>query len=254
MNSRRQFLACTSSAAAAIAWPLPAAAQLGSRWEAVPGQVSDVAIGSNGQVWAVGDKPSGAGYQVFRRDGAKWTQVTGGLVNIGVDPMANAWGTDQTNTLWNHDGRKWQKLPGKAIDIACGPEGSVFCLGINAVNGNNELFTWTGSNWKRFSGHGVRLAVDNKGLPWLVNASNEIWRFDGSKWAQVLGAARDIGIGANGAVWVVGTNQIGETGYGIHRWDGRRWQSTDGAANTIAVAPNGMPWVVNANNQVFQRV
>jgi hypothetical protein len=254
MSTRRQLLVSTAGTAA-VALSLPAFAQTGSRWELRPGKATDIAIGRNGQVWVLGTETVPGGFEVFRRDGGNWRKIPGGLVTLAVDPSGNAWGTNDQNTIFRFDGRGWISLPGRALDIAVGAQGTVFCVGMQGQDGNADLFEWDGSRkWNKISGRGMKIAVDQNDWPWVMNASNEIFRYDGSRWGRVPGAAMDLAIGANGAVWAIGTNQKGETGFGIFRWDGKRWVETDGAATGVAVAPNGMPWVLNQAGQIFERV
>jgi Tectonin domain len=206
-------------------------------------------------VWVLGAEPTTGGFEVYRREAGQWKKIPGGLLRLTVDPSGNAWGTNDQNVIYRYDGRGWSPMPGRALDVAIGAQGTAFCVGLKGQDGNAELFEWDGSRkWKKISGRGMKIAVDQNDMPWVLTASNEIFRYDGGKWVRVPGSAMDLAIGANGAVWAIGTHQKGETGFGIYRWDGRRWVEIDGAATGIAVAPNGMPWVLNQVGQIFERV
>lgn len=253
MMQRRHFLqAC---AATGLGTSLTAQANTGARWELRPGKAFNVAIGAGGQVWALGTDDVPGGFPVFRRDGQNWTRVPGGLVSLTIDAQGQPWGTNSAQVIFRMDGNQWRVVPGKAEQVVFGGKGTLFALGARRPNEvETEVFEWGGGNWSRIAGaRGVRLAVDENDLPWLLQAGGEILRHDGGGWKPVPGRASDLAIGARGGVWAIGHDER-PGGFGIHRWDGARWTRIDGGANQVAVAPNGLPWVVNASGNIYQRV
>jgi Tectonin domain len=145
---------------------------------------------------------------------------------------------------------QWEQIEGKAQTIDVGPEGTVWCLGWNKVNGGYTIHRWTGSQWENIEGGAVRLDVGPNGNPWVVNEYGEIFKWTGSTWQLMPGQATDISIGANGTVWCLGTGKA-NGGYEIFRWNGAAWEKMDGAAVRIDVDRRGYPWAVNEYAQVY---
>ena len=250
---RRHFIqAC---AAASLGTTLSAQANAGNRWEKRPGKAFQIAVGANGQVWALGADPIPKGFPVFRRDGNQWTCVPGALVSLAVDAKGQPWGTNESQNIFRMEGGQWRTLPGRAEQVVIGGKGTVFALGARANEQvETDVYEWGGGQWTKIAGaRGVRLAVDENDLPWLLMPGGEIKRHDGGGWKNLPGRASDLAIGARGGVWAIGHDSRGG-GFGIHRWDGQRWNRIDGGATSVAVAPNGLPWVVNDANDIFERV
>lgn len=115
---------------------------------------------------------------------------------------------------------------------------------------DQSLWKWNGSSWDASDGAGVRISIDNQGLPWIVNKDGNIWRKTTSGWQNVEGQASDIDIGG-GAVettWV-----LSKTG-GLWKWGGPGgWRSSDGNGVRIAVDNLGQPWVVNSQGAIWRK-
>jgi hypothetical protein len=130
-------------------------------WEPKPyppdGLVS-VAVGSDGQVWAIG--PAYAGNQVFKwNDSSAWDpkpSPTGGFVTMAVN-AGEVWGIDPQNRVyaWNPAlGTFDQQSPGPFVSIAVGSDGQVW-----ATTPDH-----TASKWDRSKG------FINTGLPFVTLA------------------------------------------------------------------------------------
>lgn len=254
MIDRRQFIG--AAAAASLLVPAVASANPGMRWEKRPGKAFQLAIGANGQVWALGTKEVAGGFQVFRRNNNQWTLVPGGLVTLAVDAHGEPWGTNDQQVIFRMQDGKWEALPGRAQQVAIGGKGTVFALGKRGPNDvDTDVFEWGGVKWNKIGGQrGTRLAVDENDYPWILKGGGEIVRHNGGSWVNVSGRAQDIAVGARGGVWVIGHDERGRGGFGIHRFNGQAWDRVDGAASSVAVNPRGMPWVVNAEGDIFERV
>ena len=63
-----------------------------------------------------------------------------------------------------------RQIAGKATDISIGANGTVWVIGDGGVP-----YRWNGKTWQPHSGGGSRIAVDPKGLPWVLNARKEIY-------------------------------------------------------------------------------
>ena len=245
-----------AGASAGLLSPLAAQANAGLRWEKRSGKAFQLAIGANGQVWALGADPSPGGFQIFKRENNNWVRVPGGLVTLAVDAQGQPWGTNDNKAIFRMQGGKWQTVPGRAEQVAIGGQGTVYALGARgAQDVDTDLFEWGSSPWIKIAGlKGTRIAVDENDMPWVVNGEGAIFRHNRNSSDKLPGLAQDIGIGARGGVWVIGHDNRGAGGFGIHRWNGRGWERVDGAAASVAVGPRGLPWVVNANSDIFERV
>ncbi|HAA91012.1 MAG: hypothetical protein CMM48_13995 [Rhodospirillaceae bacterium] len=144
----------------------------------------------------------------------------------------------------------WKQVEGNAFDIGVGGKNITWKTGGAKSADGFEVFRYGKKFWSKFTGTGLRIDVDPKGVPWIVSASHKIYRFAGGKWDHLPGRATDIGIGANGAVWITGTDKV-PGGHSIFRWDGKKWKRVPGGAVRIDVGPDGNPWVVNNKGHVY---
>lgn len=157
---------------------------------------------------------------------------------------------DIAEAIIEFNDQRWLRNPVKATDVGAGADGSVWIL-----DSDKAIYQGVGDGWRRVPGAAVRIAVDPRGLPWVVNENGQIFRFRGSdQWELMPGAATDIGIGADGSVWVTGRDSINSEGSAIFKWTGSSWSRSpgDAAATRIAVDPSGNPWVVNASGRIFR--
>ncbi len=216
----------------------------------LPGGASDIAVGADGSVWAVGTNPTGVGFGIWHWTGSTWVELHGSAVAIGVDPKGNPWVTNALGQIYQWTGTGFVLRPGGATDIAVGADGSVWVVGTNPTGVGFGIWHWTGSTWVELHGSAVAIGVDPNGNPWVTNALGQIYQWTGTGFALYPGGATDIDVGADGSVWVVGTNPTG-VGFGIWRWVGSGWAEVGGSAVAIGVAPTGVPWVVNSRNQIY---
>lgn len=152
---------------------------------------------------------------------------------------------------------QWAEIKGKkARDIGVGGDGSVWIVGTDYLI---YKYDFKHNTWKKFTGSGQRISVDNKGRPWVVGANKDgssgslhyIYYWDGNKWVSTNGRGIDIDVGANGSVWALGDSKSKDT---IWRWQKNKWIKVQGFAKRIAVGPNAKPWVVNRKGKIHEYV
>lgn len=149
-----------------------------------------------------------------------------------------------------HSSAQWKQVPGAGTDIGVGANGTVWCLGLDAVPGGFPIYRWNGKAWDRIHGGAVKIDVDPNGNAWCVNDIGLIFYWNGNDWVTVGGQARDIGIGADGTVWCLGWNAV-PGGYPIARWTGSYWKEVHGGAVRIDVDYRGSAWCVNDIELIF---
>ncbi len=243
-------------------------------WELIPGDATDIGIGSDGSMWIVGRTASNqGGYQVERwvpgtKDWTRYEDV--GAQRITVDRSGNAWIVDSQSRVQIWNGIRWDILGGIAADISAGANGTVWIIGRNP-DGTSGLFKWiperqvwqdndllifTGGN-VQVSGYSNRIAVDPNDNPWIVTDNGNVYRgTEESGWSLVFdGNAKDVGIGADGSVYIIGTNPaLG--GYEILLWneETQSWAILPGenGAGQVAVDKNGNPYLVDDFSQVLR--
>lgn len=213
-------------------------------WAAVGGIVAqDIAVGSNGTVWATGTNST-----IYRLNGSTWQATPGAASRVAVEPNGDAWVINSGNEIFRYVANRnsWAKIAGDATDVGIGADGSVWIIGANQTQGGFDIYKWNGNGWTNIPGGAVRIAVDPRGNAWVVNNTNNVFSFNGSTFVQQPGRVKDIGIGANGAVWCTGPDDK------IYQWNGSNWTLKSGAASSISVAPDGNAWVVNSGGEVFR--
>lgn len=219
-------------------------------WTKMPGNATQVAVGKNGAIWAVGVDAQAGGYSIYRMVNGQWQKVPGAGVRIAVDPDGNAWVVNSNHEIFRWTGSQFVRMSGAATDIAIGANGAVWVLGTQATNGGYAPNYWNGSSWAVIAGGGVRIAVQDNGNPAVVNNRGEIYGYDGKQWSQLSGQASAIGI-AGKMVYVLGTTrQTG--GHPIYYWNGSGWNPLPGALEQIAVMPDGRPIGTDVSNQIYQ--
>lgn len=126
-------------------WVVNAGGQIfrwtGSAWQQMPGSAAtDVGIGANGTVWV-----AGAGGVLFRWNPStnSWVQLPSGAgVRVSVDRNGNPWVVNSSNQIWQHTGSAWKQLPGAGRDIGVGADGTVYVVGMGAVQGGSGVWRW----------------------------------------------------------------------------------------------------------------
>jgi tectonin-like protein len=209
-------------------------------WVQAPSSAVDVSVGADGFVWIMGTD----GF-AHRWDGKAWIKVGNRDANESItDPKKGIWVVANNNQIWRFDGNVWKQMPGAAKDIGIGANGVVWIVGTDGA-----AYKWNSKSksWSKMGGALIeRIAVNPKGIPWIINKRQEIWQYTGSTFKQLqTGRATDIGIGAEGSVWIVGTDNA------PYRWDGKNWQKHAGGITRITVDSKGHPWGVNASKKIY---
>lgn len=231
----------------------------------MPGQANDIAIGANGQIWAIGNTPTDGSFNIMKWNGSAWENIDGGGTRIAVDPKGMPWVVNSAGQVWKRDGTRWVSMssPGVATDIGIGADGAVWIVTRTSTSGGFTIQYLIKSlapggfetlTWRNVEGGASRISVSPNGQPWIVNNSGQISERKNGRWESRPGAATDIGVGANGVVWAIGNNAIGGGSFGVHRWDGNsRWDAVDGGGTQIAVDHFGRPIITNHLKEIYRR-
>lgn len=211
---------------------------------------SDVGIGANGSVWAIGpngvDLVGGGGiasglFGTFASPAP--TNKRQSRIAVGTD--GSPWIVDDNYNIYhlNLQTGLWTHLPGLAVDIAVTSDGTAWVTGtLQPPSGSHFIYFWNGSSWIQVSpGAGDYIAggPNDGGQPWVTNDSNVIYhrRPDGT-WSQASsGLGRDIAIGFDGSVWTLGTNASdGVSGPIWHFSSSAGWVSDPNVITGISIA------------------
>jgi hypothetical protein len=217
-------------------------------WDTLKQNAVDVAVGANGQMWALGTEDASGGHALFFFDGTNWSKVHGGdaggvRLDVGPDGTAyivNSWNAFFKGTNEADWGPRVQRLRVEAHDVGVGSDGSVWIIGGRDVGRDFEIQRLVGESWQKMPGAGTRIDVGPDGNAWIVRFDGSVQRFDGAQWVTVPGSARDVGIGPDGSVWIVGRGGANEGQPML--WNGASFESVGGPKLvTIAVDDHGMP-------------
>jgi hypothetical protein len=189
------------------------------QWHAVPGQVSDVAVGADGSVWAIGginDVANIGGSHIYHYNPIPASQATNG----------------------------WEVVDGGAIAVAVGPDGQPWI-----VNKQGTIFN-------RTKGSGIAVVKNFNGQTLVAGPSGTY--VDG-QWQVVPGNLSDIAVGVDGSVWGIGaSNDVANIG-GSHIYHynpipasqaTNGWEVVDGGAIAIGVGQ----WPALGGEQAGRRV
>lgn len=210
---------------------------------------SDVGIGANGSVWAIGpngvDLVGGSGlatglFGTFTSPAP--TNTSKSRIAVGAD--GSPWIVDDNYNIYhlNLQTGLWTHLPGLAVDIAVTSDGTTWVTGTLLTGGGHFIYFWNGSSWIQVSpGSGDYIAggPNDGGQPWVTNDSHVIYhRNPNGTWTQTSsGLGHDIAIGFDGSVWTLGTN--GTVGNGFPIWHfspSAGWVSDPNITGAISIA------------------
>ena len=165
--------------------------------------------------------------EVWRWDGATWTQIGGDSLNSGwttnfeeVNALASFGGflyaglgnSNNDAEVWRWDGAAWTKVGGDSLNSgwttnydrvsALAVFNGQLVAGLGAGVGEAELWTWNGSTWTKIGGDGLNSSWDSTFeqvealIPYnarlyvgLGNSTGdaEVWELDDSTWTKVGG-------------------------------------------------------------------
>ncbi|MDP2698667.1 tectonin domain-containing protein [Thalassospira sp.] len=222
------------------------AAGRATKWDLIPGDATDVAIGTDGTTYVIGVSKAGGGYEIFKRakTAKRWIKMAGAAIRVAVSDK-DAWVVNDAGLIFAQSGSKWRQIPGPAAqDIGASANG----VWITAVDGT--IHVRDGNRWQKLPGTAKRIDIDQNGRPWVVNDQGHIYVHDNNKkWEKLPGSAVDIAVDIPGAALIVGTD--GKT-Y-LFNATKRDWdpiaQDTD--SSTIG-AGGGQVWRLTKKNEIYQ--
>jgi Tectonin domain len=161
-----------------------------------------------------------------------------GLIALGLHVPASA-----------NAGARWVRVPGKATDIA---NGQAWILGDKRTDGGKEIFRRDKNQWTQVPGGAAKIAVDPKGLPWVINTEGLIFQWvEPGGWTRQGKEGADIAIGADGSVYCLTKPGVDQNG-GVYVFGAGQWKSANGRGVTLAVDPKGQAWVTTNKNEILR--
>src|SRR6185312_6135134 len=75
-------------------------------WMGLPGGMTDISVGANGSIWAIGSTPVYDGYPIYHWNPSTWMwdQVEGAAARIAVDPTGNPWVVNSFGLIYRRTG------------------------------------------------------------------------------------------------------------------------------------------------------
>ncbi len=228
--------------ATTVAWAITLA-EAGFR--PVPGAAAtQLSVGQDGTVFAVA-----LDGHVWRRrpagPRAPWARLPGQLVRVAASSATRAWALDDGGQLLRYDGTWWRPMNFIATDVATGVRDASF-----AIDAQGRLFSLDARSGLPTAmvapGELRRVAVDERGLPWVVQAGGQVQRFNGFGWTALPGDALDIAAAA-GRIYIVTRAGV------LQRWDAfqGQWLALAEGVAAVAAAPDGSPWVLTPQGALW---
>ncbi|RYU85879.1 hypothetical protein EWM62_18760 [Mucilaginibacter terrigena] len=151
----------------------------GTGWDEMPGSGSDIAIGANGAVFAIGTietSPTG-GNNIMKWTGTAWEDMLDcAAIRIAVTPAGIPWVVNKSGLVYVFGGEYlWKAFDNVlASDIGIGADGSVFVTGKNTGDTNPDIFKWDGTaNWTNLNiSGGTNISVAPDGKAWWLDKEN----------------------------------------------------------------------------------
>lgn len=262
----KKRLAALLSIGALLPLFTPASAQNSNlTWQRLSGAAIDLAIGHQGQMWAVGADKLAYRWNASRKTWVRYGQRND-FTRIDGEAGGGAIAVTSSGRIYYTDGKatgktKWLEIGGGVYDIGIGG-GWIWITSTNKASGGRQVFRGRDQgggdfDFQRVPGGMVHIDVDPKGNAWGVNDQNNVFQFVGGKWRRHSGKkATDIGVGGDGTVWIVGTDFVASKGGAtLHRRDPRtrKWITDTRRLRTITVGPGGQPAGVSSTNEIWDK-
>jgi len=149
-------------------------------WDQMPGTATDIGIGADGSVYAVGTQdvsPTG-GYNIMKWNGSGWdTMPDCAGIHIAVAPNGIPWVVNKSHLVFRYGGTYlWDTLTGiEGNDIGIGANGSVFVTGKDSTAAGYQapIYSFANNQWNTVpdvSG-GVSISVDPAGKIYFIDKS-----------------------------------------------------------------------------------
>lgn len=228
--------------------------EFGSTWELFQGHKAvDIASNSSGDLFVAGTaRNDPGGYDVLHWKNGAFERIPGQVRALDIGDNRVLWAVNEGGGVFKtSDFNNWTAIGNhvNAQDIGVGPNGEVWVVGKENLNGGWRIFKLNGSTFEEVGGLATRISVDTNGNPWVVNENGAVFRRENNEWIHIPGvSAKDIGAGI-GAIWVTDKED------GIYKWipSTNGWKQIDGLAQHITAGKNGLPLVVNTTNEIYKR-
>ncbi len=254
------------------------------RMPATDPRLSDIAVGANGSVWAIGAVNADAfgNRRIYKYNAASARFEQNGndanlrsAVRIAVDPLGVPYVATASGVLFKKGNASVNDIdyavvpqpPEGASDVAVGVGGDLWVIGLRRSDGFGSIYRSTGSSWQQVVGAGNRIAVDSVGNPWVIGNNGQVFRRDGANFVLTpISGALDIGVGfdPNDVPAIVatapgpaGNSYLYETDPVLWRMLPRRANAaTDAGGGGIAVSVgrNGTVWMINNEGIAYSAV
>ncbi len=199
----------------------PATGTIGGT-QLVDGFGQGIAVGEDGDIWAIGGFAAFDGYLIHHWNGLAWApseivdtrtgmNKAGPLAGVrlsageaGQLAVVNAFGI----ITIRHGLDDWAVLPGIATDVAYGPGSVLWAVGSFSDRGRTELAVWAEGRWHVEESPGIRIAITGTGHPVVVTADGIVLCRSQAGWQTLPGLYADIETGPQGALYTVGIDGV----------------------------------------------
>ncbi|MBI5092256.1 MAG: beta-N-acetylhexosaminidase [Candidatus Hydrogenedentes bacterium] len=136
--------------------------RIGSKWRplkgapgavdisSAPNAVSQVRIGPEGELWALGASPTAGGYDILTWTGSDWKLVSAGAAATVLAPGAHKqlYALNSLGVAFRWENGAWTVLPGHPSAIAAGPDSRLWVVMQGSRSKPLQLMTLDGAVWK----------------------------------------------------------------------------------------------------------
>lgn len=216
----------------------------------------DIAIGSNGAVFAIGSE---GGLFCFSNNSRRFLLASAGQARrVAVSADGQPLLLNRSGVISRFAKGAWAPLPDfLAQDVAVGPDGQTW-----AVDRDGDVHRLVGgSAGERFERvarlsadapfKGLRVAGANAGVQWLVTEDKRLLRCEKGNCATRLSGVQDVAVAPDNTVFIVDlmgklrrANALGTA------FDIPAGVSANTSSVALAVGPQGLPWLLSADGKV----
>ncbi|GAB2696077.1 hypothetical protein GCM10027037_19930 [Mucilaginibacter koreensis] len=161
----------------------------GSNWDLLPGLATDIGIGADGSVFAIGREVASytGGFNIMKWTGNAWQTLPDCAgIRIAVSPNGIPWVVNKLNIVYQYSGNylwnPWYGVSG--TDIGISANGAIYVAAQNITSGSkgNEAALYkymVDGSWTAVpNAAATNVAVTPQGLPWWTNNAFALYKLN----------------------------------------------------------------------------
>ena len=200
----------------------------------VTGDISDVAIGNDGAIFALNSTD-----QIYTYVNNDWIQLAGALTQIDAKSRDDIVGVDRTQVAFrstsasgNSQAIQWTRFTNSRLHmISIGGDGTIWATVLPLDGTWGEYRLQADSNWLKMPGSMSQVAVVNATEIYGLSPDGSVWKFTANTWSKVDSVPMtSISVGSDSTIFGIDKAK----GLWYRNTAGSDWKSISGMFTTVS--------------------